>query len=106
MLTEKGTLPGGVEFDGQIHKEFEIREQLVRDGVAVYDDPDRAARAEKNDAYMGLCILAGQVLSLGSIPKDSISPELLMDMSQEDFNALNDASGRLTVRRASFRSEA
>lgn len=105
MFTEKGTLPVGLEYNGIIHKEYEIREQLVRDSVTVYDDPQRGTRADKNDSFMGLCILAGQVLSLGSIPKDEITPELFLDMTQTDVNELSSAAGRLEKRRKSFRSE-
>ena len=39
MLTEKGTLPIGVEFDGKIHKDFEIRPQLQRDTIDLFDNP-------------------------------------------------------------------
>lgn len=106
MLREKGTLPGGVEYEGQVHREFEIREQRVRDLVAVYDNPETARRAESNDAFMGLCVLAGQVVSLGSIPVEAITPELILDMAQEDFNELSAAAKRLEERRKSFRGEA
>jgi phage FluMu protein gp41 len=105
MLTEKGTLPVGLEHNGITHKDFEIREQLVRDSVTVFDDPFRAKRAEKNDSFMGLCILAGQLLTLGSIPKEEITPELLLDMTQSDINELSAAARRLEERRKSFRSE-
>lgn len=71
MLTEKGSLPVGIEYAGKVHREFEIREQRVRDLVAVYDNPETARRAESNDAFMGLCILAGQVVSLGEPPGGS-----------------------------------
>lgn len=106
MLTEKGILPVGIEYEGIVHREFEIREQRVRDLVAVYDNPEVAGRAESNDAFLGLCILAGQVVSLGAIPAEAITPELLLDMTQEDFNELSNAARRLEERRKSFRGEA
>jgi len=104
MFTEIGTLPEGVDYDGIIHKDFELREQLVSDSVAVFDSPERAQRAEKNAAFMGLCILAGQIITLGHIPKQEITPELLLDMKQSDFNELSSAARRLEERRKSFRS--
>jgi len=106
MLTEKGTLPIGVEHDGKTHKDFEIREQLVRDTVAVYDNPDQAKRAAVNDAYAGVCILANQIVSLGLIPKEAITADMVLDMNQDDFKALTDATKRLEERRKSFRTEA
>ncbi len=106
MLTEKGTLPIGVEKDGQVHKDFEIREQTIADTIAVYDEPDIAVRAEKNSAYLGLCILAGQVLSIGEIPEHEVTPDLLLGLTPADFNALSAAAARLEERRKSFLSEA
>jgi len=105
-MIEKGTLPCGVEYGGQTHQEYEIREQRVRDTVSVYDDAEVAKRAEKNATFFGLCILAGQIVKLGSIPKEAITPDLLLDMSQADCNELSEASKRLEERRKSFRGEA
>ncbi|MCX5828763.1 MAG: hypothetical protein NTV58_12310 [Deltaproteobacteria bacterium] len=103
MLTEKGTLPIGVEYDGKTHKDFEIREQLVADSIAIYDDPDRAGRAVRNHAYAGVCLLAGQIVSLGEIPKEALTPELIMGMHDDDFEEIKAADKRLTERRNSFR---
>jgi len=105
-MTENGTLPCGVEYDGRIHRDYEIREQRVRDMVAVYDDPKVAIRAENNATFLGLCILAGQIVKLGTIPKEAITPELLLDMAQVDCNELSEASKRLEERRKTFRGEA
>ncbi len=103
--TEKGTLPGGVEYEGQVHREYEVREQRVGDMIAVYDDPERAKRAENNAMFMGLCILAGQIVKLGTIPKEAITPELLLDIEQPDCNELSEAAKRLEERRKTFRRE-
>jgi len=105
MITEKGTLPNGVEFEGVIHKDFEIREQIVADSINVFDDPARTAKAEKNTLYANLCITANILVSLGTIPKEKITPDLLMDMLQEDFNAISLAEVRLATQRKSFRDK-
>jgi len=73
---------------------------------AVYDNPETAKRAERNDAFMGLCILAGQVVTLGTIPPEAITQDLLLDMEQTDFNELSGVAKRLEERRESFRTEA
>jgi hypothetical protein len=106
MLTVKGTLPNGVEYDGKIHTEFELREQLVRDMVEVADDKENLEAAEKNDSFLGICIMAKRLVSVGSIPPEDITPSLLMGMLQEDFNALTEATGVLIVKRRSFRDAA
>ena len=105
MLTEKGTLPVGIEYDGTIHREFELREQIVRDSIELFDDPARSKRAANNVQYAATCILASQIVNLGTIPKAAITGELLLDMHQDDFMALREADERLEERRESFRRD-
>jgi len=106
MLTETGTLPNGVEYGGQTHNDFEIREQIVADSIGVFDDPDRSAKAQANMPYANLCITAQMIISLGTIPKDAITPELLMGMLQSDMNEISLAEVRLKAKRESFRRPA
>jgi hypothetical protein len=105
MFTEKGTLPNGVEYEGVTHRAFEIRKQIVADTVNIFDDPARAARAEKNKLYAELCITANMLLSLGTIPKEEITGDLLMGMDQEDQNEISAAEVRLALQSATFRKE-
>jgi len=105
MLTETGTLPVGVEYNGKTHKDFEIREQLVSDTIAVFDDTARAARATKNPQYCALCITCRQIVRLGDIPADKITPELLMTMLNDDYRAISAAEVRMAVKRETFCSE-
>lgn len=104
MFTEKGTFPNGVEYDGKIHKEFELREQLVCDAINVFDDPEISERAQKNPQYLSLCILANMIVRIGDIPKEKITGDLLNTMYQDDLNALRDAEVRLDAKRRSFRA--
>jgi hypothetical protein len=106
MLTEKGTLPIGVEYEGKTHKDFEIREQLVSDMISVFDDSAQAARADKNNYYLGMCILAKTIVSIGTIPKEALTVDLLLGMLQDDLNEVKRAEGRLDVKRKSFRGKA
>lgn len=101
MLTEKGVLPIGVEFNGKVHRDFIIRPKKVKDSVEALDDP----RAGKSDAFFGVCVMSRQVEKLGDIPKKDITADLLAEMYEEDFRALNAASERLAKRLASFRAE-
>lgn len=106
MLTEKGTLPMGVEMEGTLHRDFEIRPQKVRDTVDQFDDPERAGRCMKNSQYFAACLFAGRLVSLGTIPREKITPELILDMEPEDYEAIQVASGRLEERMATFRGAA
>lgn len=101
--TEKGTLSFGVEHKGEIHRDFEIREQLVRDSVEAIEDKEHGARAEKSDSFFSVCVTARRLLKLGGIPKEAITPDLIMDMRQEDLNEIHAASKRLEEARRRFR---
>lgn len=100
-MNEKGTLSIGIEFEGKAHKEFELRPQLVSDSV----DAIEGERAQKNESYLGLCVLAKQLVKLGDVPKEKITPELLMSMYEVDLRALMEASKRLESKLLSFRSK-
>ena len=105
MITEKGILPIGVKFNGVIHKDFEIREQIVADSINVFDDPDRGVKAVKNKLYANLCVTANMLLSLGTIPKEEITPDLLMTIRQMDLNEISAAEMRLAIKCTTFRDK-
>ena len=98
MMTERGTLPVGVEFEGRQHREFELRPQIVRDSIEAMEDE----RAQKNKNYMALAVMARQVVRLGDIPKEKITAALLMEMYDQDLAAMAEAAGRLRQRMARF----
>lgn len=99
MITHKGTLPVGVEVDGVVHYDFEVRPQLVSDSIEAMEDP----KAANNDSYLGLVLQCKQIVSLGCIPTESISPSLLMKMYQVDMNVMLEAAATLRDRLRTFR---
>jgi len=101
MISEKCTLPIGVEYDGQRHRDLEIRPRLVRDLI----DGAVNERAKSDGRYYELCQYACQIVSLGDIPKDQITGELLLDMYDEDFDALTEAANRVRNRTRDFRGQ-
>lgn len=101
MNTEKGTLTIGIEYNGRIHRDFEIRPQLVRDAIEAMEDE----RAQRNESYLGLLVLAKQTISIGDIPKEKVTVDLLMEMYDVDLAAIHAAAGRLQKRLISFRGE-
>jgi hypothetical protein len=105
MITEKGILPIGIEYNGKTHTDYEIREQLVSDMIDVFDNPDQVERAGKNNYYLGLCITANMIINIGTIPKEAITSELLLGMYQDDLSELKKAEVRLDDKRKSFRRE-
>lgn len=104
MIKEKGTLPIGVEFDGKVHRDFVLRPQIVRDTIDLMDS-EYADRANENDHFFGICLLAGQLEKLGDIPKEKITPDLLLNMYDDDFRAIHMAKEALESRLRTFRKE-
>ena len=101
MMKESGTLIVGVKYADKLHKEFELRPQLVSDSVDAMDND----RAKSNDSYLGLCVISRQLEKLGDIPREKITPELLMGMYQVDLAMISEASRRLQKKQRSFRGE-
>lgn len=101
MITHKGKLPIGIEVDGVVHREFELRPQLVRDSIEVLKDE----RAQQDDGLFGLALLAHQVVSLGTLPKERITVDLLLDAYDADMKVMMGAADALRERLKTFRDE-
>jgi hypothetical protein len=106
LFTEKGTLPDGVEFEGKTHREFELREQLVKDTVEFIEngDPSDIARAQLSASFAKIAICTRR-LKIGDIPADQLKSAMIMELNQDDMNEINAADIRLQNRRAAFRKE-
>jgi len=101
MITEQGVLPVGIDdLNGVTHSDFEVRPRLVRDSVEVLDGPD-GERASKSDRYFGVCLIARQIVRIGMITE--ITPEMVLDLVEDDFNVIQAASEALATRLKSFR---
>jgi hypothetical protein len=101
MITEKGTLPIGVEIDGKTHRDFEVRLRLVGDSIEALKDPI----ARDDDFYFGVALLARQMVKMGDLPAEEITPNLILGMYEVDVNEIRQAERRLDSRLKSFRSE-
>lgn len=85
QFTETGTLAYGVQHNGVIHRDFEIRLQTVGDEIEVVAE----VGSDIIDANFTVHLLARTLLRLGSIPAEEITPELLKDnLIYEDYTAL------------------
>jgi hypothetical protein len=101
MMKGEGTLPVGVEFEGVTHRAFVLRPEKVRDSIEAMEDE----KAKTNNTYLYIATFARQIEKLGDIPKESITPELLMDMTEVDFEEMERAKKALELRLKSFRGE-
>lgn len=101
MITQSDKLKVGVEVDGKVHLDFTLRPRLVRDSVEAQEDE----RAQVNPAYEGLVMTAKQLVQLGDLPKEKITPDLLMDMHDLDMQVILEAAAKLQGRLATFRGQ-
>ncbi len=99
MITQKVTLPVGVELDGELHREVVLRPQKVRDSIEAMEDE----RAGKNESYLGLLMQAKQIVSFGSLAAERINVDLLMDLYETDMQALMEGANKLRERLKTFR---
>jgi phage FluMu protein gp41 len=84
-ITEKVHLVRGVEHNGARHTTLTMRPSTVGDAMA----------AEKKYEGKGLMLLSTgiiceQIVEFGSIPKDAITPDLLAQLVDEDFERINE----------------
>lgn len=92
MITVKDTFPVGVEHDGKVHRDFELRPAKLRDNIeAIEELGDQSANALR----LGTAILARQIVSIGDIPRELITTDFVYDLLDVDYDALEDARGRL-----------
>lgn len=87
MMISKGKLKVGLEFAGKTHVEFSIRAPKVKDTLEAIDEVGESSGLK----YL-LATRARQILSLGDIPKDNITTELLGELYDVDLAVLQDSS--------------
>ena len=104
MMREKGDLIIGVEHGGKVHTSFVLRPQLVRDTIEVMGG-DEAEQAARNAHFCGACLMARQIESLGDIPKDEITTDLVLSLTDIDFEVISKARETLDKRLRSFRRD-
>ena len=72
------------------HRAFTLRLPTVRDNIEATDEV-----GSHNGVALSAAVFARQVASLGTLPPDAITFELIADMHPKDYNALEDAAARL-----------
>ena len=98
MITEKGTLPVGIERDGKWHREFEIRPRLVKDTMEVARE--QGMKKLEDDIFFSLCLTAKQIVRIGEI--SPLPVDELLEMVDLDVAKINEAREKLASRLESF----
>src|SRR3954449_12079130 len=93
MSTEVAfTLPRGyVDAAGTVHREGTMRLATARDEI----EPLRDSEVRRNEAYLGVLLLARTVTRLGTIPE--VTPGVIEDLYAADFDHLQRLYERLNV---------
>lgn len=82
-MTQTGALPIGLVIDGQRHTAFELRSATLGDNIEAIE-----TLGDVSSLRIAACVFAKQLLSLGTLPKEQLSAELVLSLNPEDFEAL------------------
>jgi len=87
-LTEDVYLVTGLKRTGEesFHKHAVLREGKVADAIAA-----ERKSAGKSVVYLSLALICEQIVSLGDLPRDAITPGLLAELTDEDFERIEQA---------------
>ena len=98
QLTEKGRLQYGIEFGGKWHYDFEVRVPTVKDNIDAVEYVNNLGVS--SGIRVSFAMLVSSIVSLGDIPKDKITFELLSDgLAADDFDAIDQAIFRIKKKR-------
>lgn len=86
----KSTLPIGVEVDGNIYREFEIRASLLRDSVEAVAE----CGGDASQTLLYYAVMARRV-SFAGLDQEKVTTDLLLDMYDRDSVALERAAGEV-----------
>ncbi|MEN4195437.1 hypothetical protein [Serratia marcescens] len=98
-FTHSATLPIGIFYQGQLHRDFTVRMSTVGDEIAVVEDgiPD-------SGTLVG--VMARCLTTLGSIPAEEITYQLLCDaLVSEDYQALRTAQQEAKKKLSGLKSD-
>lgn len=92
MMEVSGKLPIGFAYGGKLYQEFTLRPALLKDNIEAIEE----CGPDASNLRLGVAVLVRQIVKLGDIPKTAITTSLVMQMHEEDYDALDRASEALT----------
>lgn len=92
-LNTTGTLQVGIVYNGETHRDFTLHLPTVGDEIDV-------SESGAPDAGFGVALMASCLDTLGTIPKEAITYDLLRDMDSDDYRQLTAARDALKKKRA------
>ncbi|AKE61123.1 hypothetical protein F384_22440 [Citrobacter amalonaticus Y19] len=90
---EKHALLYGVKVGDKVHTDFMVRIPVVRDTIEALRLTDEACGTTEGAAagmYYRVAVMAQAITALGDLPKEAITPELLLDeLNDDDFDIID-----------------
>ncbi|MEO8343370.1 MAG: hypothetical protein ABI536_06080 [Gallionella sp.] len=95
MIKVNGKLVYGIERDGVVHQEFEMRGATIADAIAAIE------KVGDSPSFLKLRVFkaAEQMVSLGGVPKEEITGELLLSLPDDDVEPIYAAQDELEKKR-------
>lgn len=93
-LRQTGTLVGGAEVDGVLHRDFELRLPTVQDNIDAVDEVGGT-----NGVALSAALLSRTLVKLGTLKAEQINFELVASLHPADYNQLEAAAGELEKKR-------
>lgn len=90
---KKHALLYGVKVGDKVHSDFLVRMPVVRDTIEALRLTDEACGTTEGAAagmYYRVAVMAQAITALGDLPKEEITPELLLDeLNDDDFDIID-----------------
>lgn len=74
----------GVEFEGLVHFDFEMRRPTIGDNIAAVDSVGVGA----SELAVKMALAAQCMTKLGTIPKDAITYDLLCGLDEDEYDLI------------------
>ncbi|PVX80055.1 hypothetical protein [Paraburkholderia unamae] len=95
MITGTGTLTFGIEYEGAVHTDFEIRLPMIGDNIAALEEVGADAPLKLHAA-----MLARTIVHVGTIPAEVMTYDFLSkNLVDDDFDVLAAAEKDLKKKR-------
>lgn len=89
-LTETGRLPIGIVIDGIRHQDFELRPATIGDNIEAVE-----MTRTNNGLEISCALFALQLLKLGSLSREQITLDLIVELNPVDYGVLETAVNEL-----------
>lgn len=94
-MTHIGSLELGVEYQGELHYDFEMRVTTVGDNIAALEQVGATSGLR-----ITLAMYVAAIIRIGTIPKDALTLEFLESaLADSDFDVLGMAQAQLKKKR-------